>query len=284
MLISAKEIINKSLELLKRDFSLWFFYIVVNFGTAFLWSQLVFNSKVLLFFATLGFSSTFVLCFNMVFVLLLTLLNIWIQLALVRTIHSRLFNQAGGTVKSQFAQSRHLLSHAIGISIVVALIVSLPLVIGTVGLSVTGFESLFLGNVKGLSSLLLFFGLLLLYGIFHSIYFSLKYAFSYYLVAIDEKTVGQSLHEGGKLVSGRMLAILWRLVAPVLLFLLMYVLSNYILVALATWLRHNWIISLVSGISLLVSALVAVLSVIATVILFEDVKTKSVAEPVVKKV
>ncbi len=283
MLISAKEIINKTLELFKRDIRIWLFYIGVNFATALLGSFLIFNAKILLFFATLGVSSTVMLFLNMMFVLIITIINIWVQLALIRTIHKRLFNQEVTSIKNQFVESRHLLARAIGLSVLVTIIVSLPLVLGVVGLAVTGFESLFLGNFKGGSLLYLFFGLLLVYGIFHSIYFSLKYVLSYYVVAIDETKVTQGLHIGSKMVTGRMLGILWRLMVPLILFLLVYIFGNYIFVALAAWIDKSFVTSFAGLLSLFVSALVALWTVIGTVILFEDAKAKPLAALEVKK-
>lgn len=284
MLISAKEIINKTLELFKRDIRIWFFYIGVNFATALLGSFLIFNAKILLFFATLGVSSTMMLFLNMMFVLIITVINIWVQLALIRTIHKRLFNQEVTSIKNQFVESRHLLARAIGVSVLVTIIASLPLILGIVGLGFTGFESLIHGNLKAGGLLYLFFGLLLVYGIFHSIYFSLKYVLSYYVVAVDETTVTQSLHIGSKIVSGRMLGILWRLMVPLILFLLVYIFGNYIFVALASWIDNNFVTSFAGLLSLFVSALVALWTIIAMVILFEDAKAKPVVDSEVKKV
>jgi hypothetical protein len=283
MLISAKEIINKTLELFKRDIRVWLFYIGVNFATALLGSFLIFNAKILLFFATLGISSTVMLFLNMLFVLLVTLINIWVQLALIRTIHYRLFNQEVKSIKNQFIQSKHLLPRAIAVSLLVTIIASLPFVLGVVGLGLTGFESLIHGNIKAGGLLYLFFGLLLVYGIFHSIYFSLKYVLSYYVVAIDETSVTQSLHLGSKMVTGRMPSILWRLMIPLILFLLVYIFGNYIFVAFAAWLDNRFVTSFAGLLSLFVSALVALWTIIATVILFEDAKAKPVVDLEVKK-
>lgn len=282
MLISAKEIINKSLELFRRDIRIWISYLVVSVVSALLGLIFAFNPTVLLFFSTLGISSFVVLMVCMLFLLGITVFNIWFNIALVRTIHKRLFNQPALTMKQEFAEVKHLLPRTIGISFVVALIVFLPLGISIVGATFTGFEDILLGNFKGVTLLYLFFGLLGIYGIFHLIYFSLKYVFSYYLVTLEEKQIRESLHQGQALVKERMGEIFWRLFAPLVLFLLMYVFANYIFTALSDYIGGMVISIFANFLSLIVSAFVALLSVIALVILFEDAKTKAVGTSVKK--
>lgn len=274
MLLSAKEIINKTLELFKRDFHIWSFYILIDFVTALFGFYFVFNPNILLFFGTLGVPSMFVLFLNMLLLLLITVFNIWLHLALIRAIHTRLFNQAVLSIKDQFIKTRPLLAKAVGVSLVVGIIVLLPLILSIVGLSFTGFETLVLKNLKSGGILYFFFGLLGIYGIFHLIYFSVKYVFSYYVVAVDGKKVTESLHEGNKLVSGRMGQIFWRLFAPIVFFSLVYILVNYILTTVAKLIAINFAFSFASIVSLAVSAAVALLSIIATVILYEDAKAK----------
>lgn len=282
MLISAKEIINKSLELFRRDIRIWISYLVVSVVSALLGLIFAFNPTVLLFFATLGISSFVVLMVCMLFLLGLTVFNIWFNIALVRTIHKRLFNQPALTMKQEFSEVKHLLPRTIGISLVVALIVFLPLGLSIIGATFTGFEDLILGNFKGVTLLYLFFGLLGIYGIFHLIYFSVKYIFSYYLVTLEEKQIRESLHQGQALVKERMGEIFWRLFAPLVLFLLMYVFANYIFTALSEYVGGMVISIFANFLSLMVSAFVALLSVIALVILFEDAKTKAVGTSVKK--
>jgi|SRR3989338_4578147 len=276
MLISAKEIINKSLELFKRDFRICFPYILANFATAILGVFLVFNQTVFLFFATLGVSSIFVLFFNILIILILTVFNIWLHIAFIRSVHTRLFNQSVEGMKTQFAKTRHLLAKAIGVSLAVGIIVLLPLILSFAGLSFTGFETLVLQNFKSGWMLYLFFGLLGMYGIVHFVYFSIKYVFSYYVVVLDEKKVIESLHEGNKLVSGRMGQVFWRLFVPIVLFSLVSILFSYIFTAVAKLIGYSFLFPLASILSLAVSAAVALLSIIATVILYEDVKAKNI--------
>jgi hypothetical protein len=207
-----------------------------------------------------------------------------LHLALIRVIHTRLFNQVAVGMKEQFIKTRHILARAIGVSVVVGIIVLLPLILSISGLSFTGFEILILQNLKsGGWTLFLFFGLLGLYGIFHFIYFSVKYVFSYYVVAVDEKKIMESLHEGNNLVTGRMGPVFWRLFLPIVLFSLVYIFANYIFTAFAKFSGHPLAFSAASILSLVVSAFVASLSVIATVILYEDVKAKPMKSLGVKK-
>lgn len=274
MLLSASEIINKSLELFKRDFKIWLPYMILSFLAALLSTIFAFNPTVLLFFNTLGVFPALVLVLNVILMLLLTVFQIWLDLALVRSIHGRLFNKPGVKIRESFHESRHFLARAIGISLIVTILVAIPLVISISGLLFVGFENLVLGQLRGATLLYLFFGLLGVYGIFHLIYFSIRYALSYYAVAIDEKKIGESLREGHQLTQGRMGQIFWRLFTPVVLFLLMYVLANYIFVASATSIGGSvarWVAALLS---LAVSTASVVLIAIATVILFEDAKAK----------
>ncbi len=280
MLLSAKEIINKSLELFKRDLHTWIPYMLVNFGAAIFGLLLVFNPTVVLFFATLGVSSTVVMFINVLIALVLTIFDIWFHVALIRTIHTRLFNQPVGGIQIQFQKTHHLIGRALGISLLVGTIVFLPMGLSLVGFAVTGFEELVLGNLKDGGMLYVFFGLLGLYGIFHFIYFSIKYAFSYYVVAVDEKNIRESLHEGNALTHGRMGEVLWRLAVPVTSFFLIYIFANYIFTAIAKLVGQNFVVVIANILSLAVSAAVALLCLIATVILYEDAKAKPV---VVKK-
>lgn len=283
MLISAKEIINKSLELLKRDFHIWILYMGISFVSTLLGILFAFNPTVLLFFATLGISSFVVILISMLLLLGLAVFNVWFNIALVRTIHKRLFNSSPLSLKQQFAEVSHILPRTIGVSFVVGIIVFLPIILGIVGLTITNFENILWGGLKNTIALYIFFGVLGLYGIFHLVYFSTKYVFSYYYVTIEEKHIRESLHQGQTLVRGRMGEIFWRLAAPVMLFFLVYILSNYIFTALARAIGGTLITTLANLLSLAVSSGVALVSVIATVILFEDVKTKVLTPPVVKK-
>lgn len=274
MLLSAKDIINKSLKLFKRDFKVWLPYLILSFVAALLSVVVAFNQTVLLFFHTLGVSSTMVWMLSIVGILLLSVFNVWLNLALVRSVHDRLFNKATPSLVQRFHESKHLLARNIGISILVSVIVGFPLIFGISGLIFVGFENLVLGQLRGATALYLFFGLLALYGIVHFVYFSVRYALSYYIVAIDEKKIAQSLHEGHMLTEGRMGEVFWRIAAPVILFLLIYVLSNNILVALAKAIGGSVAVSVAGLLSLAVSAVVVVLINISTVILYVDAKAK----------
>jgi len=277
MLLSASEIMSKSLELFKRDFKTWLPYMILSFVAALLSTLVAFNPTVLLFFNTVGISPNMVLLLSIIAMLLLTVFHVWLDLVLVRVIHDRLFNRAVAGLRERFHESRHLLARSIGISLLVTILVSLPLILSISGLAFVGFENLVLGQLRNATLLYLFFGLLLVYGLVHLIYFSIRYALSYYVVAIDEKNIGESLHQGHKLTHGRMGSIFWRLFAPVVVFLLMYVLANYVFGVIATAIGGNIIFSIARWLSLAVSVVVAVLIAISTVILYEDAKAKPLA-------
>ncbi len=283
MLILAKEIINKSLELFKRDFRIWISYMLVSFFSALLGLLFAFNPTVLLFFATLGVSPFVVLMISSLLLLALAVFNIWFNISLVRTIHKRLFNTTALPIWQQMLEVKHLLPRTIALSLLLSIIIFLPFVLSVVGLTITGFQNFVLGNIQNAFALYLFFGLLALYGVAHFIHFSVKYVFSYYLVTLEEKKVRQSLHEGQKLVANKMLPIFWRLAFPLATFLFVYFLIDYILQALANFVAISFVSYIADILSLSVSAVVAMLSVIATVILYEDVKAK-MSDTSVKKV
>lgn len=283
MLLSVNEIINKSLELFKRDFRVWLPYMALSFISALLSVLFAFNPTVLLFFNTLGVSSNIVLILSVMVMLFLAVFNVWLNLGLVRAIHDRLFNRSTTGFKEKLHETKHLLSRTIGISLLVTVMVILPLALGISGLAFLGFQNLVLGQFQGATALYFFFALLGVYGIVHLIYFSIRYAMSYYIVALEEKTVRTSLHESHLLIEGRFWSVFWRLFAPVLLFLLMYVLPNYIFVAAAKSIGGSLSLGMASILSLALSSGVAILIAIATVILYEDVKVKPVAPPVSSK-
>jgi hypothetical protein len=283
MLLSAKNIINKSIELFKRDFRVWSPYLIVMVVSALLSSLFGFNPTFVLFFNTFGIPSSMVWMLSAMTLLLLSIFNIWLNLVLVRTVHERIFDQKSTGLIEKFRQTRHLLARNIGIVVLFFSLVSAPFVIGFSGFTLVWFENAILGHLSGVTALYLLFAfaLLMLYGIIHFAYFSVRYAFSYYLVAIDEKKITEGLHQGNFLTEGRRGKIFWRMAFPGVVFLLIYVLATNILGAVSVALNNTFFTSFAGFISLLVSAVSLLLINISMVILFEDVKAKplSVSPP-----
>ncbi|MFZ2190062.1 MAG: hypothetical protein WAV48_04740, partial [Candidatus Magasanikiibacteriota bacterium] len=193
MLISAKEIIQKSIDLYKKDYKLYLPYLILLFiptGVLGL-TEAMFGSfrEAIKFY---GFSTTTLVYF--IIMVASSLASIWISIAFIRTLVNTINNQPTKTHKEELEHSKKLIIPAIVASIV--------------------------------TSLAVFGGLLLL--IVPGIIFAIWFTFSLYSVAIEETSGVEAMRHSKQLVSGRWSDTFWRLLAPGFVFGLLMIIIQFI--------------------------------------------------------
>lgn len=279
MLLSVKEIINRSLDVYKRDIRVWVPYVILTFIFSFL--SLIFTSGTLFsaFILDSGFSLVLAFCLSTVAVLILVVMSMWVNIGLTQVVQKRIDNQDSKHFKEEMAEGKHLLGRSIGVSFVVGLIIGLPLILSAVGFSLVGFLQMTRG-FSSASNFYLFFVFLAIYGLFHLIYFSIKFSLSYYAVVLDGKSVHESLSISNHLVKGRVFTVFSKLFVPIFLFVFVYFLIDYIFNATALWVGGNIALWTANILSLVVSVFMSPLTILSTVLLYENLK----ANPVVLEI
>ncbi len=249
MLISVKDIINKSLELYKNNWQLFLKYML----WLFIPTGLIAITTVILgsFTAALiiyGFGVIIVI-YVLIF-LMATIFSLWISLAFIRAMVARCHNKPVKNTKEELKTTIHLILPAVLVSFLTFLII--------------------LG------------GLVLV--IIPGIIFIVWFAFTFYAVAIDENKTLQALHTSKELVTGRWWATLWRLLAPAIIFgiiiLLVQWLINIPLEAVINNLTQGSLtyaiaISLITLLSTAISLLFTPLTSAAPTILYLELKKTS---------
>lgn len=194
MLISVKEIINKSVELYQKNYLLFFRYLLLLFiPTGIIAIAGVIIGSFTAVFAVFGLSVPLLIYLAMIIVASLT--SLWISLAFVRTIAGLYENTEEKPIKENLQTTVHLILPSLIISI--------------------------------LTSLIILGGMVLL--IIPGIIFAIWFAFSFYAVAIDNHKVATALNTSKNLVRGRWWAVLWRLVAPSAVFGLFLILIQWLI-------------------------------------------------------
>lgn len=187
MLISAGDLIKKSFALYKANFGLFIKYVLVSYvpGVILAIAGLVLGGAAgLLFMNDNGGVAVGALIILGLVVLAAIIASIWIFIAFIRVIASRYLDKAPEGVGAELKKAIPLILPYIGASIMFGLIM------------VGGF--------------ILF--------IVPAIIFSIWFAFYMYEIALDNRSVMDSLKGSKSLVSGRWWGILWRFFAPAFIF------------------------------------------------------------------
>lgn len=277
MLLSVKEIISRSLDIYKRDIRVWSPYIILAFVFSLLSFIFTFGTLLWSFLLKSGFPIVLVFIFTVLALLLCAVLGMWVNIAITRVVQKRIENQDVKHFKEELAESKHLLSRSIAVSLLVGLIIGFPLILSVIGFSIVGFIQMTNG-FGGAANLYLFFVFLAIYGGLHLIYFSIKFSLSYYVVVLDGKSVRESLLISSQLVKGRILIVFWKLFAPIFVFILVYFLVDYIFTSFASWIGGSIAMWVANIISLGVSVFISPLTTIATLLVYENLKSNPVPE------
>ncbi|HBU06997.1 MAG TPA: hypothetical protein DEB09_02845 [Candidatus Magasanikbacteria bacterium] len=254
MLISAKEIIQKSIDLYKKDYKVYIPYLILLFipaGVLGLTEAMLgsFREAIKVY----GFSSTTLIYF--VIIVASSLVSIWISIAFIRTLVNTINNQPTKTHQEELEHSKKLI---------------IPAIIASI-----------------LTSLAVFGGLLLL--IVPGIIFAIWFTFSLYSVAIEETSGVEAMRHSKQLVSGRWGDTFWRLLAPGFVFGLVMIIIQWIVnlpLGMILKLAENSttlylvLVGLVALVNVVVSLIITPLSSLAPTILYLELKKN----PITKRV
>ena len=246
MLISAKEIINKSIDLYKNNWELFLKYMLWLFIPT---GIIAITSTILgTFFVavnTYGFGIP-VIIYILIF-LIASIINIWISLTFTRVLAVKYERGNNKDIKQELYEGVPLIIPAILISILVGLIV--------------------------LGGIILF--------IIPGIIFSIWLAFAFYAVVIDKNKPSIALGKSKELVKGRWWKVLWKLLAPAIIFNLVLLLVQWIItLPLDTILQNltkntptfTFLLTLFTLISTAIGLLFVPLTAAAPVILYLELK------------
>ena len=249
MLISVKDIIKQSIELYRKNYLFFLKYMLLLFiPTGVMSIAGAILGSVLETTLLYGFGLT--LALYLLVVAIGTIASLWISIAFIRTIVKTYNGGKSKDMREELLSTTHLIIPAIAASI--------------------------------LTTLILLGGLILL--IIPGIIFSIWFAFVIYRIALEEDKAIESLHHSKELVKGRWWAVLWRLVAPAVVFaIVMGIIQGIIGYPLDLLLKAtvgtNLFILTLSFISLITTAialLITPLTTTAPTILYLDLKKKPV--------
>lgn len=244
MLISAGDIIRRSVDLYRENTKLFLHYVAL-----YLIPTLMVSVSAAVFLGSVepdNFNLGAAFAVYVVLVILASLISIWFSIAFIRVIAAKYEHADAGTMKGQLDHAKHRIWPAILASIVVSLIV--------------------------------FGGILLL--IIPGIIFSLWFAFVFYSVALDDHKPIESLHISKGLVKGRWWRVLWLLFVPGLVFGIAIAIAQWI-VALPFGFMDESImtITIASILTSLVALLFTPLTTAAPTILYMELKKTPAAGP-----
>ncbi|MCF6276902.1 MAG: glycerophosphoryl diester phosphodiesterase membrane domain-containing protein [Candidatus Magasanikbacteria bacterium] len=182
MLIPAKELIQKTIDIYKENFKLFFSYVIALFIPT---GIITILSTFVKEFAASD-SARDAMIFNGYFVLLLAswFATFWITASFIRVFYAKYNGKEVRDIKTELSNVKHVLIPAILASI--------------------------------LSTLIIIVGYILF--IIPGVIFSIWYFFTLHEAVINEKKVVEAIKSSKELVKGRWWAVLWRLFASILIF------------------------------------------------------------------
>ncbi len=253
MLITASNLIKKTISLYRENFKVLSPYLLMLFVTTGIMTALqsvTGNLGIVTLFYGYGL-------FTLIYLALLVasfVLTIWFSIALVRVI-AKIYNKENlADPKTELHSGTHLIVPAFLVSLLVGLII----IFGTILLIIPG----------------IFLGVLL--------------SFSYYTVIIDNHKVIQSIKSSASLVKNRWWATFWRLLAPAVIFSILLIIVQGIIniptTIIFNYLQtgtplHIFLLTLFSLISTLIGVFFTPLTTIPTIILYEELKKTPCIKP-----
>ncbi|MBU0596865.1 hypothetical protein KJ641_03765 [Patescibacteria group bacterium] len=245
MLIKAGNIISATIDLYKKNAVLF-----IKYTALLLIPTLLVTLPTLLFMPTtvsgqisMQTGAGMIILF-FVLAIISAVLGIWFSLAFVRAVGATYIGQPADGIKAGLTKTTGFILTLIGASILT-------------GLAVMG-------------------GMLLL--IIPGIIFAVWFAFTTYAIAIDNKKAVESMKYSKSLVSGRWFGVLWRLIAPAIVFAILMSIVQWLVGLILAFIPQTTIsIAIVSLIETSVSLLFTPLSVGAMTILYIELKKTPIA-------
>lgn len=251
MLITAKDIINKSVELYQKNYQLFLKYMLLLFiPTGIITIAIVLFGSMTGMLVIYGLSAPLLVYISVL--IAATFASLWISLAFIRSLAARYENQEDKPIKDNIQTAVHL--------IIPAFLISL------------------------LTSLMVVGGLILL--IIPGLIFIVWFAFTFYAVVIDNHKIKEAFSASRQLVKGRWWKVLWRLVAPGAVFSLILLLIQWLInIPLETIIKnipengiiYTILITFFSLLITLIGILFTPLTSAATVILYLELKKTSIS-------
>lgn len=240
MLISASDIIKKSIDLYKNNSKLFLTYSLLFMVPGVLITLASFS---LPFFLMITDSLGLGFLLYGVFILVISLSTLWLSISFVRVIVARYENRDAGSIGTNLKEATSLVLPVILVSILT-------------GLAVLG-------------------GLILL--VIPGIIFSIWFAFGFYALVLDNKRGTEALKHSKSLVAGRWWGVFWRLLAPALVFGIITSIIQWIIgIPFGSGLDYetnfSFSVVLYAILSGVVSMLFMPLSTSAPTILYEELK------------
>jgi hypothetical protein len=236
-LLSSEELIKRTIEVYKLHWKSLLRYVLVTF----LFNLFILILMGIIMLLVVGVGATvfpsWALDFNIIgpFILVvivasfvLLILNLWLDIAITRTTSRAVLNQEKISVGAEFKNSRPLVWRMVGAFLLSGIIAIGPLFLTFflwVGLRFSGY---YLVNTSLVNILVAMFGI---YGIFHFIYFAIRFCFVMIGVALHGWGVKESLQKSTEMVKGKWWAIFGRL----LLLLLVLIVPYYVLTGIGTF-------------------------------------------------
>ena len=275
MLISASNIIKKTINLYRENFKVIFPYLLMLFATTGVMTTLqsvTGNLGIVTLFY--GYGLFTLLYFALVIASFV--LTIWFSIGLVKKKKKIYNNEKPADTKTELHGGTHLIIPAFLVSLLIIVII-------VVGLAPGLITSLFIKKMITISvvSISLNSIITLAFWFFYSFFVMVLLSFSYYAIVIDEHKVIQSMKTSSKLVIHRWWRTLWRLFAPAFVFAVLLAIvqgiinipTDIIFGHLQTGTPlHIFLLALFSLISALVGVFFTPLTTIPTVILYEELK------------
>lgn len=245
MLISAKELIQKSLTLYQKNYQLFVKYLLLLLIPA---SIILFAGMFTKNFQNMRVDFNFFIMPPIIYFLIVlacSLASLWISLALLRVLVAAYTDKPIKALKEELQNAAPLIVPALLVSILTSFII--------------------LGGIV----------LLIVPGIIFAIWFG----FAFYAVVLDQNKPVEALKTSKNLVQDRWWAVWWRLFAPAVLFTVMLMLAQWLInIPIGIILKNagSWLypanVVIFNILSAFVSLLFSPLTTAATVILYLELK------------
>ncbi len=246
-MITAKEIILKSIELYKQNINLFVKYMLILLiptGSIAILGAIMGSTSQMVYLY--GFGST--LAIYLLLITVGTVASMWISMAFIRTINAKYTNNTPGNIREELLSIKSLIIPAIATYLIMGLIVA--------------------------GGFILF--------IIPGILFSIWFAFSIYNIAIEKnKDPIEALRKSKQLVQGRWWEVFWRILAPGLTFAIIAIIIqgiinwplNYITESMGeNSFAFLFLVSLTAVINVVISLIFTPLTTAAPTILYVELK------------
>lgn len=223
MLISVGSIIRESIDLYKNNAKLFLKYILLTIVPSLVIGAFTGGAVVSAILLGENVTSPAILIGGAILMVLIILaavyLSMWINVAFIRAIDHAYTKTPTPPVKESLLNARPYVLRSVGASVLAGLYAAWPLIAVLTAWAIVGFIAMANGGGNGIfSAINIILGLVGVYAVFHAIYYSIKYVFATYEVILDEKKMRESLEGSKALTQHRWWSVLWRILAPAVVF------------------------------------------------------------------